>query len=144
MVTRYEDWPKRLSAYLKERKAMPFAWAENDCMAFVAKGVEALTGHDFFSLYNDYTDEATATVLLENNGGIHGIITACLGEGSKKIMNAKRGDVVLVKVPAYVSGMVEDSLAGGIVDDTGLRVAMVSKDGLLRVPLHKAVRLWGY
>lgn len=123
---------------------MPFAWAENDCMAFVAKGVEALTGHDFFTAYSDYTDEPSAIAMLENNGGLHGIITACLGEGSKKIMNASRGDVVLVKAPALIGGIVEDSLAGGIVDDTGLRVAVVTKDGLVRLPLQKAVRVWGY
>lgn len=123
---------------------MPFAWGQNDCMAFVAKGVEALTGYDFFELYSDYSDEASARIMLENNGGPYGIITACLGEGSKKILSAKRGDVVLVNAPAYVGGLVEDSLAGGIIDDTGLRVAVVSKDGLVRLPLHLAVRYWGY
>lgn len=135
MVKRFEDWPVRLSAYLRERQQMPFEWGVNDCMAFVAKGVEALTGEDFFSTYSDYSDEESAAEMLSQYGGISGIVTACLGAGSDKVLKAKRGDVVMVQLPEST---------GGIVDDSGQRIAVVSPNGLLRVPLSKAVWVWGY
>lgn len=137
MVERFDDWPVRLSAYLDERRRMPFEWAVQDCMAFVAKGVEALTGTDFFTGFSDYLDEASAKVMLENNGGPFGIINQCLGMGSKDIMNAKRGDVALVDMP--------EGLCGGLVDDSGQFIALVTQaDGLRRVPLNKAIRVWSY
>lgn len=135
MVARAENWPKLLSAYLAERRYMPFEWGANDCMTFAGKGVEALTGHDYYTAYSDYSDEASANAMLAANGGIQGIITACLGAGTDKIKTARRGDIALVRLPSETAG---------IVDDTGQRIALVSKDGMLRVPLSKAVRVWGY
>ncbi len=134
MVKRLEDWPKRLSLYLTERAKMPFEWGVNDCMAFTAKAVEAMTGHDFFKDFSDYHDEETAKLMLEKNGGVSGIISKCLGgDSTRNVLLAQRGDVVIVKTPEYV---------GGIVDDTGQRVAIVTKDGLSRLPLNRAWRVW--
>lgn len=114
---------------------MPFEWGGQDCMAFAAKGVEALTGHDFFAQYSDYTDEESAEEMLARNRGVIGIITACLGTSSDMILTAKRGDVVIVAMP---------EITAGIVDDTGQRIALVQRDGLVRVPLMSAMRVWGY
>lgn len=135
MVKRLDDWPKRLSAFLRERQHMPFEWGKNDCMSFAAHCVGALTGHDYFTAYSDYHDEESATALLKKHHGVAGIIIACLGQGSDKILTAKRGDLVMVKFPDFT---------GGIVDDTGQRIALVSKDGLVRIPLDNAIRVWGY
>lgn len=135
MVERLDGWQKLLSDYLAERRNMPFEWGKQDCMAFVAKGVEALTGHDFFTEYSDYHDEESAAALLARNRGVAGIIIACLGESSKNILEATRGDVVLVNTP---------ELSGGIVDDSGRHIALVNRQGLIRVPLSAAVRVWGY
>jgi hypothetical protein len=136
MVTRSDNWPDLLAAYLKERKHMPFEWGVNDCMAFVAKGVEALTGEDFFALYNDYHDEESAKVMLENNGGPSGIIATCLGHnGTRNILTAKRGDVVIAKLP---------EITGGLVDDSGQNIVFVTQQGLGRLPLNRAWRVWSY
>lgn len=136
MVERAENWPKLLSNYLDERRFMKFEWGKHDCMAFVAKAVEALTGHDFFTEFSDYHDEASAKLMLENNGGPFGIITQCLGFADKNFMSAGRGDVVIVEMP---------ELTGGIVDDSGQHIALVTeKHGLRRVPLSKAIRIWRY
>lgn len=135
MVERLENWPMLLSGYLKERHKTPFEWGVNDCMSFVAKAVEALTGEDFFQHYSDYTDEESAKTMLENNGGAKGIITACLGNPSRSIMTARRGDVVIVRMP---------QITGGIVDDSGQRIALVTPEGLTRVPLNKATHVWSY
>lgn len=132
---RLPDWPVRLSNYLSERAKMPFSWGDNDCLSFTAKAVEELTGVDFYKDYSDYTDEESAAKMLEKNGGAKGIITACLGRGSYNILSAKRGDVVVVKLPEYTAG---------IVDDTGQRIALVTPNGLMRIPLKRAIMYWSY
>lgn len=135
MVERVTGWEALLSEYLLERAHMPFEWNHQDCMAFVAKLVDLLTGEDFFASFSGYHDEASAQAMLEKHGGPHGIITACLGRGSKHVLMAKRGDVVIVEAPG---------ITGGIVDDTGQRIAVVLQDGLRRLPLTAAKRVWSY
>lgn len=142
MVKRLDNWPKLLSAYLRERQAMPFEWGVNDCMAFVAKCVDRLTGEDFFSSFNDYNNEASAQVMLEANGGPYGIITQCLGSPIDEIMMGQRGDVAIVNMPEVHSGI--NMLTGGIIDDTGQRIAVVTAEGLRRVPIMEAIRVWSY
>lgn len=135
MVARLEGWQKNLSDYLKARQKMPFAWGEHDCMAFVAHGVEALTGEQLFENYAGYSDQAGAKAILLKHGGIDGILTKKLGEGHTRIMTARRGDVVVVELP---------ELTAGIVDDSGQRIALVADKVLRRVPLRKAIKVWGY
>lgn len=136
MVSRLDNWPALLSAYIRERRNMPFEWGKNDCMAFVSGGVRALTGHDFFPGFSDYVDEETAKALLEKHGGPAGIISQCLGHtGSRDIKHAQRGDVVIAKLP---------EITGGIVDDTGRAFCVVTQQGLQRIPLAQAWRYWGY
>lgn len=135
MVTRKENWPSLLSGYLQEHRRKPFSWAENDCMSFVSKCVERLTGHDFLKDYPAYHDEESAKAVLEEHGGIVEIITACLGRGHRNILQAKRGDVVIVKTP---------EIAGGVVDDSGQSISLLSKEGLTTYPLKRAWRVWSY
>lgn len=135
MVARLENWPLLLSNYLRSRKDMPFAWGSNDCMAFAAYGIEAITGEQLFGDYAGYTTEAEADALLQANDGVEGILTAVMGQPSGIIKMAKRGDIVLINAP---------SPTAGIVDDSGQRVALVTKNGLVRHPLVKASKFWGY
>lgn len=125
-----------LSSYLNERKHMPFIWGQNDCMMFPSHLVELLTGVNFYYPYQGYTDEAGARKVLGKNGGVTGIITKCLGNGKRDILNAKRGDIVIFKSP---------EITGGVVDDSGRFFAAVSRDGgLVRFPLSHAWRYWSY
>jgi len=134
VVTRFDNWPMLLSAYLTERRTMPFAWGSNDCLTFAAKGVLAMTGQDFSANYPAYETEAEATALLNANGGYSGIISACLGDGTDKFKTARRGDVALVMM---------GNPSAGLVDDTGQRIAVLVPSGLIRVPLSRALRIWG-
>lgn len=43
---RLHDWPLRLDAFLRQRRAVPFAWGAQDCALFVADAVQAMTGQD--------------------------------------------------------------------------------------------------
>lgn len=136
MVNRLAEWPKLLSNYLEDCANKPFEWGKHDCMAFSAGAVHALTGHNFFPEFSDYNDEMSAFEMLSRHGGVPGIISKCLGNGSRNIMQAGRGNIVIVKMPEIVSG---------VVDDSGQRIALVSESGgLTRVPLQKGWRHWDY
>lgn len=135
MVNRLEDWPKRLSAFLDERRDMPFEWGKNDCLTFLAKGAEAMTGNDYYSKYEGYASEQEANEKLKEHGGIIKIIESYVGSGTRNILKAHRGDVAVVKCP---------ELMAGIVDDSGRYVAVVTKEGLRRFPLEKAWRIWRF
>lgn len=129
-----EGWEKRLSEFLRERRDMPFEWYNNDCMSFAAEAVKVMTGVDYFKGFNGYKDEKTAVELLRRNGGVSGIVTKCLGQPHRDYRKAKRGDIVIVRAPTD---------AGGVVDDTGQRIAVVTFEGLKRLPLNRAVKVWG-
>lgn len=134
-MVRREDWLKRLSEYLKMNKDTPFEWGVNDCILFAAKGYEYITGIDHYSEYLGYSTEDQAKEILKKNDGFEGIIGKHIGKGHKNILLAKRGDVVLLKIPA---------LTCGLVDDSGMFIAAPSAEGIKRLPLTKAVRIWSY
>jgi hypothetical protein len=114
---------------------MPFKWGYNDCILFSAKGYEALTGIDYYSQYLGYSTENGARSRLKENGGFEGIIGQHIGPGHRHILKAKRGDVVLLKIP---------DLTCGLVDDSGQFVVAPGPQGIKRLPLTKAWRIWSY
>lgn len=143
MVKRKENWALLLSKYLHDRRAMPFEWGKNDCMAFVSNAVRIMTGKDFFPDFSDYTDQESAIEMLKKNGGPVGIISQCLGhDGSKNVLAAGRGDVVIAKLPQIETG--EFEITGGIVDDSGRFFCVAQPHGLIRYPLNKALRYWSF
>lgn len=135
MVKRLEDWPKRLSSFLDERRDMPFEWGKNDCLTFLAKGAESMTGNDYYSKYAGYNSEDGANEKLKEHGGIVKIIESYFGAGIRNPLKAHRGDIALIKAP---------EITAGIVDDSGRYVAVVTKEGLRRFPLEKAWRIWRF
>lgn len=132
-MVRFEDWPKRLSDYLSVHKKTPFKWGEHDCILFAAKGYEAITGIDYYSQYLPYSTEEEAKEILKSNGGFAEIIGKSLGPGHRNILKAKRGDPVLLKIPNFTCGL---------VDDSGQFVAVPSEGGLVKYPLSQAWRIW--
>lgn len=134
-MVRKENWTMLLSDYLTEKRAEPFQWGSNDCLMFAAKGIEALTGENIYAEYEGYSDEIGAKEITEAHGGVEGIIRKHLGAGSRDVLKAKRGDVLICKMPQIVAGL---------LDDSGQYVVMVSPEGLRRIPLKMAWRYWTY
>lgn len=67
-MTRVEDWPERLAAFIEQRRKMPFAWGSNDCALFAADAVCAITGVDLGEPFRGrYDDEASLRL-----HGLHG------------------------------------------------------------------------
>lgn len=132
-MIRLEGWEKRYSQYLLERKKMPFEWGVNDCMQFVAHGIESITGVALYGPYSGYKDEEGAKEVLNANGGIIGIMNTCFGQSHKNYKKAKRGDPVIFRNPETI---------GGLVSDCGQKILAVSEDGWIKLPLEKAYRIW--
>ena len=95
--TKLQDWQVRFEAFIKARRALPFAWGSNDCAIFAADCVQAITGQDPAPAgLRSHATEKQAARSLERHGGLVGIATAALGE-PVPISQACVGDVVLCK-----------------------------------------------
>lgn len=133
MVERLEGWEKRYSQFLIERKKMPHEWGTNDCMQFVARGVESITGINFYEPYSTYEDEEGAKNVLEKHNGIIEIMNSHLGQSHRNYKKAKRGDPVVFRTKEII---------GGLVSDCGEKILGVSDQGWIKIPLNKAYRIW--
>jgi hypothetical protein len=135
-MTRPEDWPERLAAFIEQRRAIPFAWGTQDCMMFAADAVLMLCGVDVMAQYRGaYATEAEGDALLDRDGGMETILAtaaqaAGLAERAPKL--AQRGDLVLVEHG--------NLLMAGIV--TGTAVAVTGADGVAFVSTRKITRAW--
>lgn len=132
-IKRLENWPLMLSSFIKERQNMPFEWGKNDCMLFCADAVLAMTGQDMAAEFRGkYNDKKGAYLSLDGKS-LEDVLNSKLVAKEKSF--AQRGDVVLV----YNNG----DYAGGIIDDTGRRVAVLTERGLCRLPICHATMVWG-
>lgn len=135
-MKRFEEWPRILTDFLRERQGVPFEWGQNDCLLFCADAIQAMTGEDLGAdVRGTYTDEAGALEVIETFGeSVEDILSQRLGE-PKPISYAMRGDIVTLE-----SG---GRLCAGVVDETGRRAAVfVEGRGLARVKLADCHQAW--
>lgn len=131
-MVRLEGWEMRISQYIKENENTPFEWGKNDCVLFIAKAVELITGLDYYSQFK-YSTKEEAEKIIEENNGIQGLLTKYLGQPHNNYMLAGRGDIVLMRLP---------EITCGLVDDSGQRIVALSEKGIVRLPLNKAWRIF--
>lgn len=134
-MVRVEGWELRLSDYILKSKDIDFKWGKNDCTIFAAKALEVITGIDYYSQYLVYSTKDEAQKIIDKNGGFESLISKHLGNPHNKFMNAKRGDLALVKCP---------DICLGFIDDSGSKVLVLSEKGYVRIPLNKAFKIWSY
>lgn len=132
-MVRNEGWPLALSAYLRNKKDAPFEWARNDCATFAADCVMELTGSDPMEKYRKYRTEQGAMRIIKSGDNFIKLISESMGDPHSNTNFAKRGDVVFTMHGAC-----------GIVDDSGAKIAILTKDGMRRVPLSHAKLIWSY
>lgn len=135
--TRFEDWPLRLSVFLRAREIMGFEWGVNDCALFAADWVLECTGVDpaawYRGRYNTEIGAGRALIEAGFSGGLADAVTAVLGPGSDKVLMAQRGDVAIMPN--------DGSPALGVV--TGATVALLCIDGgIVHKPLRSAIKFW--
>lgn len=96
-MTRLENWPSLLAAFVESRIEAPFVWGVNDCCAFAARAVEVITGREVFADWATYADAAGAARVVQSAGGVDAIADRVLGARIAAAF-AQRGDVVLVEI----------------------------------------------
>lgn len=132
-MVRLPGWERSLSDYLAEMRGAPFQWGINDCILFAVKGVERMTGVKVYDGYLGYVDQAGANTILDAEGGFEALIAKHFGAGHGNILQAKRGDLVILKIPNYTCGL---------VDDSGQSIVITGPNGVVRYPLKKAWRVF--
>lgn len=133
-LRRLDGWERVLSNYLQERSAQPFVWGENDCCLLCADWIVLMTGQDIArDVRGTYDTADGAGALIARAGGLSALLDDRLGrENRVRPLQARRGDVVLIEG------------AAGLVDDSGLRVAVFFEHDqqLRRLPLKHAAKAW--
>jgi hypothetical protein len=137
-VVRFEDWPSRLDAILRETARLELEYGQLDCCMFCANVVRAITGHDpAHDLRGRYDSEQAAHELMKEKfcGYIEKTVAALArrsGFEEIPVLMASRGDVVLVGSNRLC--------AAGVIDMTGN--AAIYPKRLLSVPIKHARRAW--
>src|SRR5689334_16890400 len=122
LVTRRQDWPERLAAWLERARTRPFQYGIWDCCLAAADWVREATGADHAIDYRGYRTESGAYRKMKSiaEGGVVEVVTRALGAPLSSPLMAQRGDVVAVQS--------ESGPALGVC--LGDRVAVVMRDGL--------------
>lgn len=128
-MTRLNDWPERLAAFMDERRNVPFQFGIHDCSTFAADAVAAMTGERLQIPVAD-SPEAYAR-LVRDQGTLRDMAEALLGESIHPAY-AQRGDVVLLE-------MGERETLGICV---GAEIAGPGADGLALAPMSMALLAW--
>lgn len=94
-MTRFPDWPERLSTFIESRRKAVFSWGRQDCCLMAADWVLAATGEDPAAKYRGkYRDERGATRIIHKAGGLRALVPL----QEVIVGTAQRGDVVLAVV----------------------------------------------
>lgn len=131
-LRRLPRWEDRLAAFVESRRALPFAWGSNDCCAFCADAIEAITGTRVLAV-DWQPDEASAMAAIEAAGGLVTAITALLGRPGQNWKEARRGDIALAEL--HDGKRVPMLVMGAYLCGPGL-------DGLQFLPLGAARLIW--
>mgnify|MGYP003647047599 CR=1 FL=1 len=126
---RYEDWPERLDAKLREWEAIPFVWGKTDCVAFIRDVVRALTGKEITNRSDGtYGTEFGALRAIKNYGDdLEESVTLRFGEPIP-VLFAQRGDILLDK-----------NNLGICIGTFG---AFRGIDGIVEIPLSDCAAAW--
>lgn len=127
---RLADAAKRLQALVLRQLPQPFAWGIADCALWAASAIEAQLGVDpAASFRGRYRTHIGAHRLLSPLGGLPGIATAVLGDPLPSPLQARPGDVGLVRAGAL----------GVCAGETWL---VVTGQGLGHVALGEVASAW--
>lgn len=111
-------------------RARPFEYGVADCCQFARDLVREATGVDYGREWT-YASEEEAEVIIEQHGGLEGLVSRYLGEpvGPDDL---EVGDLCLVKAPGF------ESLAA----KSGQVAYMPSRAGVRAVSSHRIAKGW--
>ena len=140
-MQRRPDWQRLLDEFLRANQNRPFEYGKWDCCLFVCDAIAEMTGIDLAAPYRGkYSTRIGALRAINEQVGINSIRAVAEDAAAVHEMpvvpvaRAQRGDMVLV-----ARGR-DHSL--GLVALNGREAIVVSKCGLWRLPLSRAVRAW--
>ena len=134
---RKDDWPVRLHRYIESIKDSKFAYGAHDCGLLAAGCIEVMTGEDFASELRGYTSAREAMEAVKRVCGSASIrklgehIAAKYNLREVPVLMAQRGDLAIVKNRRF-----------GIVALTGTEIYVPAKQGIIRVPLVDATKVY--
>lgn len=135
-LQRFDDWQKRLTAYLRSVSKKPFEWGEHDCFIFSMNCVKAMTGFDEpLICVGKYDSEESGKQLIKTHGfksHIHYIAKTFKTRPGGKF-SAMRGDLVLMRGVQGVGAL-------GICQ--GERIYSVGNDGIESAPLENVRKVF--
>lgn len=134
-MNRHPQWPERLHELVAEHFDKPYRWGEHDCLLFLGKAIEAVTGEDRHSAHRgEYKSQASAFRRLHKLGhdSPESFLNALLEQ--KPVGFAQRGDIVM-----GAEGIPMLCLGGFAVciGDRG-----DGTEGMFRVPRASWVKAW--
>lgn len=136
-LTRRPDWQSRLSAYIVAAAHRPFQYGVQDCGLFVAGAIEAMTGVDVAAELRGYRNRTQAYDAIRRVCGrrrmdaVADHLARQFGIEEIPPAFAQRGDAVQRQAGSL-----------GIVAMHGTELLTPYKDGLLRLPMSRALRAW--
>lgn len=135
-LRRCSNWPAELSAFLEERRALPFAWDTQNCSFTAADWIMRLVGVDPAAEWRGRVSGPLDAVReLEARGGLLAVVTDVFGRlGWPEVVVglARRGDVVMVQT--------EQGPALGVC--AGARSWFAGPVGLETIPTLQALKAW--
>jgi hypothetical protein len=137
-MKRAENWPTLLTAYIEERREVPFTWGKADCCLFAADWVRLATDLDpAADLRGKYDSALGARRIIKRRGGLAAMVARALTPLSFRevaLSLATRGDIIVRD-----SG---DGDCAGVV--LGKQSAFVGRDGLrfIQTNLQADARAW--
>lgn len=133
-----------MAAAVEAARTVPFAWGTFDCWLAAADLVAATTGTDPAAWCRGrYRTARGALGVLRRHGGgtLAAMLTTIFGDPVARSF-ARRGDLVLVPLPADVAGGgFDDAVGTAGLDGVSVHVAAPGH-GLTRLPLRVAGRAW--
>lgn len=92
---RAPNWHQRLIRVFESAHGKRFRWGRHDCCQFAARVFRAVRGEDPRKLFPRYHTKEGALALIEQHGGMRGLIEHALGAPVHP-SRAGDGDIVLV------------------------------------------------
>lgn len=134
-IRRLRDWPTRLAALVEERRYQPFRWGPNDCAAWAADDVLAVTGQDLLAELRG--GRSTALGARRREKAIGGMPAAIERAGLQQVLPtlAQRADLVLLRAQP-------GQKRGALAVCMGEQACAPGRDGLVWVPMREALRAW--
>lgn len=134
MLRRRDDWPARLSAFVRAREHVPYVHGETDCACFCQAWIVEATGVDVMpGIDKPRSRIAAARFLVAGGfGDVEGLAAKVLGEPLPFPRLAGRGDIISFEAEG------ERHLAVVVDADA----ATPGRDGILWVPRVAWINGW--